>query len=44
MTFDDLRPAIERRPAGEHALRVVPDFPGRMPPVIPADWIQSLRS
>ena len=44
ITFDDLRPAIERRPAGEHALRVVPDFPGKMPPVLPADWIPDLRS
>jgi glutathione S-transferase len=43
MTLDDLRPAIERRPAGEHALRVVPDFPGKMPPIFPADWIQGLR-
>ncbi|HEX5894017.1 MAG TPA: glutathione S-transferase [Solirubrobacterales bacterium] len=44
MTFDDLRPAIERRSVGEHALRVVPDFPGKMPPVLPAEWIQGLRS
>ena len=43
MTFDDLRPAIEKRPAGELALRVVPDFPGRMPPVFPAEWLQGLR-
>jgi glutathione S-transferase len=43
MTFDDLRPAIERRSVGEHALRVVPDFPGKMPPVLPAEWIQDLR-
>ena len=33
LTFDDLRPALESRPAGAHALRVVPDFPGRIPPV-----------
>jgi glutathione S-transferase len=33
MTFDDLRPALEARPCGQHALRVVPDFPGRVPPV-----------
>ena len=42
MTLDDLRPAIESRPAGRHALRVVPDFPGRMPPVLPPDWIRGL--
>ena len=28
MTLDDLRPLIEDRPAGELALRVVPDYPG----------------
>ena len=31
MAFEDLRPALEARPAGRHALRVVPDFPGRVP-------------
>jgi glutathione S-transferase len=44
MTFDDLRPAIESRPAGELAMRVVPDFPGRMPPVFPPEWLQPLRA
>jgi glutathione S-transferase len=34
MTFDDLRPSLEARPAGRHALRVVPDFPGRIPPLL----------
>lgn len=37
MAFDDLRPAIESRPAGKHALRVVPDFPGKVPPVLDAE-------
>jgi glutathione S-transferase len=31
MAFEDLRPALEERPAGRHALRVVPEFPGRVP-------------
>lgn len=43
MTLDDLRPAIESRPAGELALRLVPDFPGRVPPVLPAEWVEPLR-
>jgi glutathione S-transferase len=43
MTLDDLRPAIERRPAGELALRTIPDFPGRAGPVFPASWIEHLR-
>lgn len=44
MSFDDLRPAIESRPAGELALRVVPDFPGKTPPILPPAWLQPLRS
>jgi glutathione S-transferase len=43
MTLDDLRPAIEARPAGKLALRVVPDFPGRAGPVLPAEWLVPLR-
>ena len=43
LTLDDLRPLIESRPAGRLALRVVPDFPGRMPPMLPAAWIEPLR-
>jgi glutathione S-transferase len=34
MCFEELRPAIEARPAGEHALRVVPHFPGTVAPVM----------
>jgi glutathione S-transferase len=44
MTLDDLRPAIEDRPAGALARRVVPNYPGRMPPVLPAEWLAPLRS
>lgn len=43
MTLDDLRPAIEARPAGELARRVVPDYPGRMPPILPPEWLAPLR-
>jgi glutathione S-transferase len=39
LCFDDLRPLLEGRPAAEHAMRVVPDFPGRIPPVYPAEWL-----
>lgn len=44
MTLDDLRPAIEPRPAGQLALRLVPDYPGHCPPVLPPAWLQPLRS
>jgi glutathione S-transferase len=43
MTLDDLRPAIENRPAGALAKRVVPDYPGHTPPILPADWLAPLR-
>jgi glutathione S-transferase len=43
MTLDDLRPAIENRPAGALARRVVPRYPGRMPAVLPAEWLAPLR-
>jgi glutathione S-transferase len=42
MTFDDLRPAIEGRPAGEMTLRAIPDFPGRAPSVLPPAWLEPL--
>lgn len=44
MTLDDLRPAIESRPAGELAMRLVPTYPGKTPPVLPPAWLQPLRS
>jgi glutathione S-transferase len=44
MTFDDLRPFVEGRPCGELAKRIVPDFPGRTPPVFPAEWLTALRA
>ncbi len=44
MTLDDLRPAIEGRPAGELAMRVAPDYPGHTPPILPPAWLQPLRS
>ena len=43
MTFADLRPAIESRPAGELAVRVVPRFPGNVPAVLPSGPLAALR-
>jgi glutathione S-transferase len=42
MTLEDLRPAIEERPAGSLARRLVPNYPGQMPPVLPAEWLDPL--
>jgi glutathione S-transferase len=43
MTLEDLRPAIESRPAGDLAMRVVPSYPGKTPPILPPAWLQSLN-
>lgn len=43
MTLDDLRPAIERRPAGGLANRIASDYPGHTPPILPAAWLEPLR-
>lgn len=44
MTLRDLRPAIASRPAGRLAKRVVPDYPGDAPPILPPAWLQALRN
>lgn len=44
MTLDDLRPTIENRPAGALARRLVPHYPGQMPPVLPAEWLRTISS
>jgi glutathione S-transferase len=43
-TLQDLRPAIDSRPAGDLVRRLVPDFPGDVPPVLPAEWLEPLRA
>jgi glutathione S-transferase len=44
MTLDDIRPAIESRPAGALAKRVVPDYPGHTPPIFPVEWLAPLAA
>jgi glutathione S-transferase len=39
MCFDQLRESIAARPAGAHALRICPDYPGRVGAVLPAEWL-----
>jgi glutathione S-transferase len=39
LTLDDLKPLIESRPAGALARRVVPDYPGHTPPILPPAWL-----
>jgi glutathione S-transferase len=42
--WEDLRPLIEGRPAAEHARRLLPHYPGAIPPVLPPDAIPALAS
>jgi glutathione S-transferase len=44
MTIEDLRPAIVARPAGELAGRLMPEYPGKVPPVLPSEWVEPLRA
>jgi glutathione S-transferase len=44
MTLDDLRPAIEGRPAGRLATRIVKHFPGRTPAVLPPEWLEPITA
>ncbi|CAN5602974.1 hypothetical protein BH10ACT11_BH10ACT11_19540 [soil metagenome] len=44
MTLEDLRPFIEGRPSGDLAKRLVPDFPGHTPAILPAAWLEPLRA
>ena len=39
LCFDDLRDAIERRPAGAYARQVCPEFPGQVERAIPTAWL-----
>jgi glutathione S-transferase len=43
LAFDDLRDGVAARPAGRHALRVLPRFAGRIPRVFPAELLRSVR-
>lgn len=44
MTLQDLRPAIESRPAAQLAKRIVPNYPGDAAPILPPAWMQPLRA
>jgi hypothetical protein len=44
MTSADLRPAIEDRPIGVLAKRLIPEYPGDMPPGLPPEWLEPLRA
>ncbi|MBS1887827.1 MAG: glutathione S-transferase N-terminal domain-containing protein [Actinobacteria bacterium] len=39
LTLDDLKPLIEPRPAAALADRIVPNYPGHTPPILPPAWL-----
>jgi glutathione S-transferase len=43
MEFEDLARLIEGRPAGELATRLLPDYPGPVPPFLPREWLAATR-
>jgi glutathione S-transferase len=42
LTLDDLKPLIEPRPAADLARRIVPDYPGHTPPILPPAWLPEI--
>jgi glutathione S-transferase len=44
LTLDDLKPLIEPRPAADLAHRIVPNYPGRTPPIFPPAWLPEAKS
>jgi glutathione S-transferase len=43
LAFEDLAPIVEGRPAANLAVRLLPDYPGPVPPFLPADWLAAAR-
>ena len=41
LSFDDLRPMIEGRPAADLALAIVPEWPDEVPAFLPREWLSS---
>ncbi|HEX4729930.1 MAG TPA: glutathione S-transferase N-terminal domain-containing protein [Solirubrobacterales bacterium] len=44
LTLDDLKPLIEPRPAAALAHRIVPNYPGHTPPILPPAWLSETKS
>jgi glutathione S-transferase len=39
LAFEDLAPLLEGRPTKELALKILPRYPGRVPSVLPPEWL-----
>lgn len=44
LSFEDLAPILEDRPAASLARRVAPPYPVRVAPVLPSHWLEQMRS
>lgn len=44
MVFGQLHPLVEGRPAGELAVRLLPDVPELIPVELPASWLPATRA
>jgi glutathione S-transferase len=43
LAYDDIRPLFEGRPAAELAMRLLPRYPGPIPPFLPREWLAAAR-
>jgi glutathione S-transferase len=43
LAYEDILPLVEGRPAGELAMRLLPRFPGPIPPFLPPEWLAAVR-
>jgi glutathione S-transferase len=43
LAYEDLRELVEGRPAGELAMRLLPRYPGPIPPFLPPKWLAAVR-
>jgi glutathione S-transferase len=39
LAFEDLQPLVEAHPSADLARRILPDFPGPIPSILPPDWL-----
>jgi glutathione S-transferase len=43
LAFDQLKPLLEGRPAGDHARRIQPSLNGHVPAALPDEWLPTLK-
>jgi glutathione S-transferase len=43
LAYEDLRAQVEGRPAADLAMRLLPRYPGPIPPFLPREWLAAVR-